>query len=61
MFTKTPQEYYKTVFPEGIEYSRIVEKSEYVLPGEIIEFIAETPLDELEYDFTYIYSDKIEE
>lgn len=61
MFTKTPQEYYKTVFPEGIEYSRIVEKSEYVFPGETIEFIAETPLDELEYDFTHVDSDKIEE
>ena len=61
MFTKTPQEYYKTTFPNGIEYSRIVEKSEYVFPGETIEFIAETPLDELEYDFTHVDSDKIEE
>ena len=61
MFTKTPQEYYKTTFPNGIEYNRIVEKSESVFPGETIEFIAETPLDELEYDFTHVDSDKIEE
>ena len=61
MFTKTPQEYYKTVFPNGIKYSRTVEKSEYVFPGEAVEFIAETPLEELEYDFTHVDSDKIEE
>ena len=61
MFTKTPQEYYKTVFPKGIEYNRIIEKSEYLFPGETVEFIAETSLEELEYDFSQVSSDKIEE
>lgn len=61
MFTKTPQEYYKTTFPNGIEYNRIVEKSEYVSPGETVEYVAETPLKELEYNFFHVDSDKIEE
>ena len=61
MFTKTSQEYYKAVFPEGIEYGRIAEKSEYMFPSETVEFIAKTSLKELEYDFSIIDSDKIEE
>lgn len=61
MFTKTPQEYYKTVFPKGIKYDRIVKKSEYVSSSETVEFVAETPLKELEYDFSHVDSDKIEE
>lgn len=61
MLTKKPSEYYKTKYPDRIDYDRFQEKSEYIFPGETLEFIKCVDTAELQFSFVEVNQSKLDE
>lgn len=61
MVTTKPSEYYKTKYPDRIIYDRFQEKSEYMFPGEILEFIKCVDTADLQFSFVNINQSKLNE
>lgn len=61
MLTKKPSEYYKTKYPDRIDYDRFQEKSEYMFPGETLEFIKCVNTADLQFSFVEVNQSKLDE
>ena len=61
MLTKKPSEYYKTKYPDRIDYDRFQEKSEYMFPGETLEFIKYVDTADLQFSFVEVNQSKLDE
>ena len=61
MVTTKPSDYYKTKYPGRIVYETFQEKSEYMFPGETLEFIKHTDTADLNFSFVNINQSKLDE
>ena len=61
MLITKPSEYYKTKYPDRIVYDKFQEKSEYMFPGETLEFIKYVDTADLSFSFVNINQSKLDE
>ena len=61
MLIKNPSEYYKVKYPDRIVYERFKEKSEYIFPGETLEFIKYADTSDLKFSFVEVNQSKLDE
>lgn len=61
MLTTKPSDYYKAKYPDRIVYEKFQEKSEYMFPGETLEFIKYADTADLNFSFVNINQSKLDE
>lgn len=61
MLITKPSDYYKTKYPDRIVYERFQEKSEYMFPGETLEFIKYADTSDLNFSFANVNQSKLDE